>query len=46
MSPNGRVEDVDVVDVGDQSYIVRFVPHDVGLHTVSVLQGGQHISGT
>jgi len=45
-SPGGRVEDCDVAELGDCHYCVRFVPKEMGVHTVSVKSRDMHIPGS
>lgn len=35
-SPSGRVTEAEIVPVGKNSHCVRFVPQEMGVHTVSV----------
>lgn len=35
-----------MVAVGNHTYCVRFVPHEMGVHTVSVKYRGQHVPGS
>lgn len=46
MDPEGKVENVVVIDKGESQFVVRFTPHKAGVHTVSVIHKGQHISGS
>lgn len=32
--------------MGNHTYCVRFVPHEMGVHTVSVKYRGQHVPGS
>ncbi|XP_026077533.1 filamin-B-like isoform X2 [Carassius auratus] len=45
-SPSGATEAAEMVAVGDHTYCVRFVPHEMGVHTVSVKYRGQHVQGS
>ncbi|XP_006631014.2 filamin-B isoform X2 [Lepisosteus oculatus] len=45
-SPSGTTEDAEIVAVGNNTYCVRFVPHEMGVHTVSVKYRGQHVPGS
>ena len=45
-SPSSRVEDCEVVDVSDCNYCIRFVPKEMGIHTVSVKNKEMHIPGS
>ncbi|XP_052465193.1 filamin-B isoform X2 [Carassius gibelio] len=45
-SPSGATEAAEMVAVGDHTYCVRFVPHQMGVHTVSVKYRGQHVQGS
>ncbi|XP_062843022.1 filamin-B isoform X2 [Trichomycterus rosablanca] len=42
-SPSGTTEPAEIVPVGNHTYCVRFVPHEMGVHTVSVKYRGQHV---
>lgn len=42
-SPSGTTEAAEIVPVGNHTYCVRFVPHEMGVHTVSVKYRGQHV---
>uniref|UniRef100_A0A9J7X8A7 Filamin B n=1 Tax=Cyprinus carpio carpio TaxID=630221 RepID=A0A9J7X8A7_CYPCA len=45
-SPSGATEAAEMVAVGNHTYCVRFVPHEMGVHTVSVKYRGQHVPGS
>jgi filamin len=45
-SPSGRVEDCEVCGMEDSNYVVRFVPKEMGIHTVSVKHKDMHIPGS
>ncbi|XP_051528401.1 filamin-B [Myxocyprinus asiaticus] len=45
-SPSGTTEKAEIVAVGNHTYCVRFVPHEMGVHTVSVKYRGQHVPGS
>uniref|UniRef100_A0A673G7J8 Filamin-B-like n=1 Tax=Sinocyclocheilus rhinocerous TaxID=307959 RepID=A0A673G7J8_9TELE len=45
-SPSGATEAAEMVAVGNHTYCVRFVPHEMGVHTVSVQYRGQHVPGS
>nr|XP_003410088.1 filamin-B isoform X1 [Loxodonta africana] len=45
-SPSGRVTEAEIVPVGKNSHCVRFVPQEMGVHTVSVKYCGQHVTGS
>uniref|UniRef100_A0A8B9JFG6 Filamin B n=1 Tax=Astyanax mexicanus TaxID=7994 RepID=A0A8B9JFG6_ASTMX len=45
-SPSGSVEPAEIVEVGNHTYCVRFVPHEMGVHTVNVKYRGQHVPGS
>jgi filamin len=45
-SPSGKVEDCEVVDLDDCNYCVKFVPKEMGIHTVSVKHKDIHIAGS
>ncbi|XP_052400032.1 filamin-C isoform X1 [Carassius gibelio] len=45
-SPGGNVVDTEVVDSGNSTYRVRFVPVEMGSHTVNVKYRGEHVPGS
>nr|XP_035927602.1 filamin-B isoform X5 [Halichoerus grypus] len=45
-SPSGRITEAEIVSVGKNSHCVRFVPQEMGVHTVSVKYRGQHVTGS
>ena len=45
-SPGGHVEDCEVADLDDSTYCIRFVPKEMGIHTVSVKHKDMHIHGS
>lgn len=45
INPEGKAEDVELFDMSDSQFIVKFTPKDVGLHMVSVFHKDNHISG-
>ncbi|XP_056111319.1 filamin-B isoform X2 [Rhinichthys klamathensis goyatoka] len=45
-SPSGATEAAEIVCVGNHTYCVRFVPHEMGVHTVSVKYRAQHVPGS
>lgn len=45
-SPSGRVTEAEIVPMGKNSHCVRFVPQEMGVHTVSVKYRGQHVTGS
>ncbi|XP_051967093.1 filamin-B-like isoform X2 [Xyrauchen texanus] len=45
-SPSGTTEEAEIVAVGNHTYCVRFVPHEMGIHMVSVKYRGQHVPGS
>lgn len=45
-SPSGRVTEAEIVPMGKSSHCVRFVPQEMGVHTVSVKYRGQHVTGS
>ena len=44
-SPSGLTEACDVSEVGPDQYSIKFVPKELGVHTVSVKHRGFHIPG-
>ncbi|XP_064160248.1 filamin-B isoform X2 [Anguilla rostrata] len=45
-SPSGTSEPAELVAAGNSTYCVRFVPHEMGVHTVDVKYRGQHVPGS
>uniref|UniRef100_A0A3Q2QDY1 Filamin C n=1 Tax=Fundulus heteroclitus TaxID=8078 RepID=A0A3Q2QDY1_FUNHE len=45
-SPSGKTVDADIVDGGSSTYSVRFIPQEIGPHTVNVKYSGQHVPGS
>uniref|UniRef100_A0A672SJL9 Filamin C n=1 Tax=Sinocyclocheilus grahami TaxID=75366 RepID=A0A672SJL9_SINGR len=45
-SPGGNVADAEIVDSGNSTYRVRFVPAEMGSHTVNVKYRGEHVPGS
>ena len=45
-SPNGVTELCDVVSLDDCHYSIKFVPKEMGIHTVSVKHKDMHIPGS
>lgn len=45
-SPSGRITDAEIVEHGKNTYCVRFVPQEMGVHTVAVKYRGQHVPGS
>jgi len=45
-SPLGVVENCEILDLGDCNYSIKFVPRDMGIHSVSVKHKGLHIPGS
>jgi len=44
-SPSGVTEMCDIQDLGTSQYSIKFVPKEMGIHTVSVKHRGMHIPG-
>lgn len=44
-SPSGMTESCDIQDLGNSHYSIKFVPKEMGIHTVSVKHRGMHIPG-
>ena len=44
-SPSGATEMCDIQDLGTSQYSIKFVPKEMGIHTVSVKHRGMHIPG-
>ncbi|CAL8242354.1 unnamed protein product [Merluccius merluccius] len=45
-SPGGQTEDAEIIRGEDSTYSVRFVPQEMGAHTVNVRYRGQHVPGS
>ncbi|XP_045071669.1 filamin-C-like isoform X16 [Coregonus clupeaformis] len=45
-SPGGKMEDAEIIDGEDSTYSVRFIPQEMGPHTVNVKYSGQHVPGS
>uniref|UniRef100_A0A671S761 Filamin-C-like n=1 Tax=Sinocyclocheilus anshuiensis TaxID=1608454 RepID=A0A671S761_9TELE len=45
-SPSGNTEDAEIIEGEDSTYGVRFVPQEMGPHTVNVKYRGQHVPGS
>ncbi|KAM6895601.1 filamin-C-like isoform 2-T2 [Xenentodon cancila] len=45
-SPGGKTEDAEIIKGEDSTYSVRFIPQEMGPHTVSVKYRGQHVPGS
>uniref|UniRef100_A0A4W5PNQ6 Filamin C n=1 Tax=Hucho hucho TaxID=62062 RepID=A0A4W5PNQ6_9TELE len=45
-SPGGKTEQAEIIDGGDSTYSVRFVPQEMGAHAVNVKYSGQHVPGS
>jgi len=45
-SPTGRLENCEIVDLNDCNYSVKFIPKEMGVHTVSVKHRDMHIPGS
>ncbi|KAG7454362.1 hypothetical protein MATL_G00258930 [Megalops atlanticus] len=45
-SPGGKTEDAEIIEGEDSTYSVRFVPQEMGPHTVNVKYRGQHVPGS
>ncbi|TGZ55158.1 hypothetical protein CRM22_010478 [Opisthorchis felineus] len=45
-SPSGVTQRCDVMPIDDVNYTIRFVPQEMGVHTVSVRHRGSHIPGS
>ncbi|XP_061582652.1 filamin-B-like isoform X1 [Cololabis saira] len=45
-SPSGASQPAELVAVGDSTYCVRFVPTEMGVHSVSVTYRGVHVPGS
>ncbi|XP_067854900.1 filamin-B isoform X1 [Heptranchias perlo] len=45
-SPSGKVDDAEIAESDNHTYCVRFVPHEMGVHTVSVKYRNRHVPGS
>uniref|UniRef100_A0A8C4X762 Filamin C n=1 Tax=Erpetoichthys calabaricus TaxID=27687 RepID=A0A8C4X762_ERPCA len=45
-SPSGKTNDAEIIEGEDSTYSVRFVPQEMGPHTVNVKYRGQHVPGS
>uniref|UniRef100_A0A3B4AVY0 Calponin-homology (CH) domain-containing protein n=1 Tax=Periophthalmus magnuspinnatus TaxID=409849 RepID=A0A3B4AVY0_9GOBI len=45
-SPSGKTEEAEIIRGEDSTYSVRFIPQEMGPHTVSVKYRGQHVPGS
>eukprot|EP00062_Callorhinchus_milii_P024180 gi/632983815/ref/XP_007908833.1/ PREDICTED: filamin-B [Callorhinchus milii] len=45
-SPSGMIDDAEIVEGENHTYCIRFVPHEMGVHTVSVKYRNQHVPGS
>ncbi|KAJ3602536.1 hypothetical protein NHX12_030289, partial [Muraenolepis orangiensis] len=45
-SPSGAIQSAELVAVGNGTYCVRFVPKEMGVHSVSVKYRGAHVPGS
>ncbi|XP_031734699.1 filamin-C-like isoform X1 [Anarrhichthys ocellatus] len=46
LSPGGQTEEAEIIKGENSSYSVRFVPQEMGAHTVNVKYRGQHVPGS
>ena len=44
-SPSGVTEMCEILELEEGHYSIKFVPKEMGVHTVSVKHKGMHISG-
>nr|XP_020668107.1 filamin-C [Pogona vitticeps] len=45
-SPSGKMSEAEIIEGEDSAYSVRFVPQEMGPHTVNVKYRGQHVPGS
>ncbi|KAL7979831.1 hypothetical protein Chor_008169, partial [Crotalus horridus] len=45
-SPSGKMAEAEIIEGEDSAYSVRFVPQEMGSHTVNVKYRGQHVPGS
>lgn len=43
--PSGSTDVVEVVDLGNGRFTIKFVPNEMGVHVVSLKYNGLHIPG-
>jgi len=46
ISPSGTSDKCEIADIGNSEYSIKFVPKEIGVHTVSVKHKGIHIPGS
>ncbi|XP_059813594.1 filamin-A-like [Hypanus sabinus] len=45
-SPSGKIHEAEIMEGEESTYCIRFVPTEMGVHTVSVKYRGQHVPGS
>ena len=45
-SPSGQVHKADIMEGENNTYCIRFVPTETGVHTVCVKYNGSHVPGS
>ncbi|XP_028848556.1 filamin-A [Denticeps clupeoides] len=45
-SPSGKIHKAEIMEGENNTYCIRFVPTEMGVHTVSVKYQGQHVPGS
>ncbi|XP_030279432.1 filamin-A isoform X1 [Sparus aurata] len=45
-SPSGQIHKADIMEGENNTYCIRFVPTETGVHTVCVRYNGQHVPGS
>ncbi|XP_067915420.1 filamin-C isoform X2 [Heterodontus francisci] len=45
-SPSGKMDEAEIIEGDDSTYSVRFIPQEMGSHTVNVKYRGQHVPGS
>ncbi|CDR00953.1 unnamed protein product [Oncorhynchus mykiss] len=45
-SPSGQVQEADIMEGENNTYCIRFVPTETGVHTVCVKYAGVHVPGS
>ncbi|XP_029017551.1 filamin-C-like isoform X2 [Betta splendens] len=45
-SPGGKTENAEIIKGEESTYSVRFIPQEMGAHTVNVKYQGQHVPGS
>lgn len=46
ISPSGQIHKADIMEGENNTYCIRFVPTETGVHTVNVKYNGMHVPGS